>query len=302
MINRLKAILGAENVLENEKLNNHTTFRVGGASKALLAVNSVEELKTVLAVLKSAGEKFFLLGNGSNLLVSDSGYDGYVIRLLGAFEDLRAEGKSVVAGSGAMLSKVCGFARDNDLAGLEFAFGIPGTVGGAMVMNAGAYGGEMKDVVKSVELMDFDGNLYNLSCEEMNFGYRDSIIKHKDYIVLKTVFELNEGIKEEITAKMDEVMQKRRDKQPLEHPSAGSTFKRPEGAFAGKLIQDSGLAGARIGGASVSTKHCGFIVNDMGGTATDIDRLMKLVADKVKNDSGFVLVPEVIRVGRFEQQ
>ncbi len=300
MINRLKSILGTENVLENEKLNTHTTFRVGGAAKALLTVNSVEELKTVLALLQSEKEPFFLLGNGSNLLISDLGFDGYVIRLLGDFEDVSQDGKCIAAGGGIMLSKVCRFAADNSLSGLEFAFGIPGTVGGAMVMNAGAYGGEMKDVVKSVELMDYDGNLYNLSCEEMAFGYRDSIVKHKDFIVLRTVFALEEGVKEEITAKMDEVMQKRRDKQPLEHPSAGSTFKRPEGAFAGKLIQDAGLAGARIGGASVSKKHCGFIVNDMGGTASDIDRLMKLVADRVKEESGFTLVPEVIRVGRFE--
>lgn len=298
MINRLKALLTDERVLVNERLDRHTTFKVGGPCKALLSVETTEELNAVLRLLTEEGEDFFILGNGSNLLVSDEGYDGYVIKLAGDFLSVRLEGDCIVAGAGVLLSKVCTFARDNGLSGLEFAYGIPGTVGGAMVMNAGAYGGEMKDVTESVSLL-FNGEIVTRSVEEMQFGYRDSIIKHDDYIALRTRFKLKKGSTEEIVAAMNDYMDRRRSKQPLEFPSAGSTFKRPEGAFAGKLIEDSGLKGFRVGGASVSVKHAGFVVNDQNGTAADIDELMKRVADKVKKDSGFVLEPEVIRIGKF---
>ena len=298
MINRLKALLTGERVLVNERLDRHTTFKVGGPCKALLLAETTEELKAVLRLLTEEGEDFFILGNGSNLLVSDEGYDGYVIKLSGDYLNVRLEGDCIVAGAGVLLSKVCTFARDNGLSGLEFAYGIPGTVGGAMVMNAGAYGGEMKDVTESVNLL-FNGEIVTRSAEEMRFGYRDSIIKHEDYIALETRFKLKKGSMEEIVAAMNDYMDRRRSKQPLEFPSAGSTFKRPEGAFAGKLIEDSGLKGFRVGGASVSVKHAGFVVNDQNGTAADIDELMKRVADKVKKDSGFVLEPEVIRIGKF---
>ena len=298
MINRLKALLTDERVLVNERLDRHTTFKVGGPSKALLLVETAEELKAVLRLLREEEEAFFILGNGSNLLVSDGGYDGYVIKLSGAFLNVKLEGDCIVAGAGVLLSKVCTFARDNGLSGLEFAYGIPGTVGGAMVMNAGAYGGEMKDVTESVNLL-FNGEIVTRSAEEMHFGYRDSIIKHDDYVALETRFKLKKGSTEEIVAAMNDYMDRRRSKQPLEFPSAGSTFKRPEGAFAGKLIEDSGLKGFRVGGASVSVKHAGFVVNDQNGTAADIDELMKRVADKVKKDSGFVLEPEVIKIGKF---
>lgn len=299
MIEKLVEILGEENVLPLEKLNRHTTFRVGGPSKALLLVNTIEELKTVYGMLKKAGEEFFVIGNGSNLLVSDEGYEGYVIKLSGEFTDICVEGTKLTAGSGAILSKVAVAARENSLTGLEFAHGIPGTVGGAMVMNAGAYDGEMSFVVESVEMLREDGTLKTYSLEEMEFGYRNSVMKKERLIALKTVFSLKAGNAEEIQAKMNDFNERRRSKQPLEFPSAGSTFKRPEGAFAGKLIQDSGLAGARVGGACVSTKHCGFVINDQSATASDIDSLMKLIIKKVKEDSGFVLEPEVIRIGRF---
>lgn len=298
MINRLKALLTDGRVLVNERLDRHTTFKVGGPSKALLQVETTEELKAVLRLLKEEREDFFILGNGSNLLVSDEGYDGYVIKLVGDFLSVKLEGDSIVAGAGVLLSKVCTFARDNALSGLEFAYGIPGTVGGAMVMNAGAYGGEMKDVTESVSLL-YNGDIVTRTAEEMQFGYRDSIIKHDDYIALETRFKLKKDSTEEISAAMNDYMDRRRSKQPLEFPSAGSTFKRPEGAFAGKLIEDSGLKGFRVGGASVSVKHAGFVVNDQNGTAADIDELMKRVAERVKKDSGFVLEPEVIRIGRF---
>lgn len=298
MINRLKALLTDGRVLVNERLDRHTTFKVGGPCKALLLAETTEELKAVLRLLKEEGEDFFILGNGSNLLVSDEGYDGYVIKLMGDFLSVKLEGDSIVAGAGVLLSKVCTFARDNALSGLEFAYGIPGTVGGAMVMNAGAYGGEMKDVTESVSLL-YNGDIVTRTAEEMQFGYRDSIIKHDDYIALETRFKLKKDSTEEISAAMNDYMDRRRSKQPLEFPSAGSTFKRPEGAFAGKLIEDSGLKGFRVGGASVSVKHAGFVVNDQNGTAADIDELMKRVAERVKKDSGFVLEPEVIRIGKF---
>ena len=298
MINRLKALLKDERVLVNEKLDRHTTFKVGGPCKALLMTETSEELKAVLKLLGEEHEDFFILGNGSNLLVSDTGYDGYVIKLSGAFLEMKLEGDCIVAGAGVLLSKVCTFARDNSLSGLEFAYGIPGTVGGAMVMNAGAYGGEMKDVTESVSLL-YKDEIVTRSCEEMKFGYRDSIIKHDDYIALETRFKLKKGDSGEIVAAMADYMERRRSKQPLEFPSAGSTFKRPEGAFAGKLIEDSGLKGFRVGGACVSPKHAGFVVNDREGTAADIDELMKIVAQKVKEDSGYVLEPEVIRIGKF---
>ena len=298
MVNRLKTLLKGENVLQNEPLCKHTTFKTGGPCKALLSVQSADELTAVIKLLKDEGADFFVLGNGSNLLVSDKGYDGYVIKLAGEFLDLRVEGDVIVAGAGVLLSKACTFARDNALVGLEFAYGIPGTVGGAMVMNAGAYGGEMKDVTESVKLLCGDETV-TLSCDEMRFGYRDSVIKHDDYIALETRFKLTKGNPEDIAAAMADFMDRRRTKQPLEFPSAGSTFKRPEGAFAGKLIEDAGLKGLRVGGASVSVKHAGFVVNDQGGTAADIDELMKIIVKKVKESSGYELEPEVIRIGDF---
>lgn len=300
MIKRLETLLKEGSVAINENLNNHTTFRVGGPAKALLTVKSVEELKAVIKLLVSSKEAFFVLGNGSNLLVSDKGYDGFVIKLEGEFSEITVEDCAVKAGAGAMLSKVCRCALDKSLEGLEFAYGIPGTIGGAMVMNAGAYGGEMKDVVKAVTLMDYSGNVHTLSCEDMRFGYRDSILKHESFIVLFAEFALSKGEKDEIAGRMEDVMQRRRDKQPLSDPSAGSTFKRPEGAFAGKLIQDAGLSGYRVGGASVSTKHCGFVVNDKNGCADDVYKVIKHVSATVKEASGFDLEPEVILIGQFD--
>ncbi len=284
-------------MLECEKLDKHTTFRVGGPAKALLLVNTIEELKAVIKAVD--GIPYFVIGNGSNLLVSDNGFDGYVIKLSGDFLSISVEDEHVSAGAGAILSKVAGVARDNGLTGLEFAHGIPGTVGGAMVMNAGAYDGEMSYVVESVTLLS-NGEMIILSCDEMKFGYRHSVLKEQSMIVLSTVFRLAKGVKEEITAKMSDFIERRRSKQPLEYPSAGSTFKRPEGAFAGKLIQDSGLSGFRVGGASVSSKHCGFVINDNKATADDINTLMKTVSDKVFRDSGYRLEPEVIKIGIFD--
>lgn len=295
----LENCIDEKRILVGEELKNHTTFRVGGPAKSFVMVNTVNELSTIIKLLKAHNEPYFVIGNGSNLLVSDEGYEGVVIRLEGEFLKLEADGDFITAGAGVMLSKVCVFAKDNELAGMEFAYGIPGTVGGAMVMNAGAYGGEMKDIVEKVTLLTKDSGIVTLSKSEMKFGYRDSILKHEPLIVLETVFGLNEGNKEEIFSNMQDYMERRRSKQPIELPSAGSTFKRPEGNFAGKLIMEAGLSGRRVGGACVSPKHCGFVVNDKGGTASDIDRLMKTVTDAVYKNSGIVLEPEVIKIGHF---
>lgn len=300
MIDRLISLCGTENVLPTEALSKHTTFKTGGAAKALVYVCDEEKLKAVIKLCKDEKEPFFILGNGSNLLVSDEGFDGIVIKLSGDFLKTSVEGDRLIAGAGVILSKVCMLARDNSLAGLEFAFGIPGTVGGAMVMNAGAYGGEMNAVVESVRLLEADGTVRDYLNDELEFGYRDSILKHKDLIALRTVFKLERGNKTEIAAKMDELLGRRREKQPLEFPSAGSTFKRPEGYYAGKLIEDAELKGLRVGGASVSVKHSGFIVNDQNATSKDIDELINLVRSKVRDKFNVTLEPEVIRIGEFE--
>lgn len=297
MIDGLIEILGNDRVKRDCALKELTTFKVGGPAKAVVSVENDTELSRVISYLKKNNVPFFILGNGSNLLVSDNGYEGVVIKLTGEYQKTLAEGCLITAGAGVILSKVCTLARDAFLSGLEFAYGIPGTVGGAMVMNAGAYDGEMAFVVKSVELMDEDGNIRSYSNEEMAFGYRDSVLKHSKLIALRTVFELKEGEKSAIQAKMDDFMERRRSKQPLEFPSAGSTFKRPEGNFAGKLIMEAGLSGKRVGGASVSKKHCGFVINDNNATASDIDKLMDEVVKEVFKNSGITLEPEVIKVG-----
>lgn len=299
MIEELEKLVSAGNVFAGKNLKEYTTFKVGGPAKAIVSVNDTEELKQVMQYLWDNHIPYFVIGNGSNLLVSDKGYDGVVIKLSGDFLELSSKGEEITAGAGVILSKVCTLARDKALSGLEFAYGIPGTVGGAMVMNAGAYDGEMSFVVKSVEMLDASGKVITYSCKDMNFGYRDSVCKQEKLIVLKTVFSLKSKEKNEIQEKMNDFMEKRRSKQPLEFPSAGSTFKRPEGYFAGKLIMDAGLAGKRVGGASVSTKHCGFVINDKNGSAEDIDTLMKEVTDTVYEKFGVKLEPEVIRIGEF---
>lgn len=287
-------------ILRDEPLKKHTTFKTGGPADIFLSLKGKDELSRLVKLFKEKDIPFFLLGNGSNLLVSDKGLRIPVIRLEGEFRQIKVKGDTVYAGAGALLSKVCVAAKDEGLSGMEFAYGIPGTVGGAMVMNAGAYDGEMKDIVKSVELMDENGVIFSLSAEEMEFGYRTSILKRKKYVVLGVEYALTKGDAEAIALKMTDIMERRRSKQPLEYPSAGSTFKRPQGYFAGKLIQDAGLAGARVGGASVSTKHCGFVINDEQGTAEDVRKLILEISDRVEECFGVRLEPEVIFVGDFD--
>ncbi|MDE6743915.1 MAG: UDP-N-acetylmuramate dehydrogenase [Lachnospiraceae bacterium] len=293
----------------------YTTFRVGGDASYLVNVENEEILTALLKLLKQNDMPYYLLGNGSNLLVSDQGYDGVMIRLGGDFskiewrkqtEQSAAGGDSISddevichAGAAVMLTNMAQKAAEQGSSGLEFAYGIPGTVGGAIVMNAGAYGGEMCQVVESVRLLDENLQIVTLKGDEMAFGYRTSILKKKPYVVLSVRLKLHPGDKKEIMAKMNTNMSARKEKQPLEYPSAGSTFKRPEGYFAGKLIQDAGLRGYRVGGAQVSEKHCGFVINMGNATAADIYHLISNVQSKVREIGGVTLEPEVIMLGEF---
>ncbi len=313
LIQALERVLTADNVKENEPLALHSSFRVGGPADLFVRVRTGEELATVLELLAAAQMPCFVLGKGTNLLASDEGYRGAIITMTGAgakpvtdtaedhgetsetpLDHVVVEGNVIKAGAGASLTSVALAARDHGLTGLEFAAGIPGSVGGGLVMNAGAYGGEMKQVVSEVKLFMPGGELWNVSCEGMKFGYRDSILKHMPAIALEGTFTLAEGDPEEIGKTMKELAARRREKQPLEFPSAGSTFKRPEGMFAGKLIMDSGLAGYMVGGACVSEKHCGFVVNKGGATAADVKAVIAHVQEKVFADTGVKLEREVI--------
>ena len=299
MLEKLQKLIGEAKVLANEPMASHTTFRIGGPADYFVMPETVEELRDILALCKEEGLPYFILGNGSNLLVGDKGFRGVVIQLYKNFDGLSIEGTRVTAKSGAMLIRVAKEAGKAGLTGLEFASGIPGTIGGAMVMNAGAYGGEMKDVVTAVTVLTKDGDIKTLTGSEMNFRYRGSVVEDERYIVLEAVMELKEGNLEEIQARIDELSLQRRTKQPIEYPSAGSTFKRPEGYFAGKLIQDTNLRGYQVGGAQVSEKHCGFVINAGGATAADVMQLMQDVSDKVNAQFGVTLEPEVKRIGEF---
>ena len=245
---------------------------------------------------------YFILGNGSNLLVSDRGYRGVIIQMDRNMGKIQVEGTEIQAAAGALLSSIAVAARRESLTGFEFAGGIPGTLGGAVVMNAGAYGGEIKDVLKEVTVMDGDGKIFTLPASELEMGYRTSIIKTAGYLVLSARIALSEGKEEDIKARTRELSEMRTQKQPLDYPSAGSTFKRPEGYFAGKLIMDSGLRGYSVGGAMVSEKHCGFVINKGNATAEDVVSLMKHVTEVVQEKYGVTLEPEVKFLGEFDRR
>lgn len=300
MLKQFINILGEENALSMESMAKHTTFRVGGPADYYLIPHGVQQIKEVIALCKANEIPFFILGNGSNLLVGDGGYRGAVIQIFRNMSSVSVEGEDVLrAEAGALLSSVARTALNNSLTNMEFASGIPGTIGGAVTMNAGAYGGEMKDILQEVTVLTEDGEVLVLKTEELALGYRTSCIKEKNYIVLEAVLKLEKGDQEKIQARMDELKEQRVTKQPLEFPSAGSTFKRPEGYFAGKLIQDAGLAGHKIGGAEVSAKHCGFIVNSGVGTAQDIMDLIRYVQKTVWEDAKVKLETEVKMLGEF---
>ena len=281
-----------------EPMSKHTTFRIGGAAEVFAAPDA-RELPQLLAMAKGADVPVTVIGNGSNLLVGDRGIRGLVIEIGERMSEVRIEGTILVAGAGALLSKAAQTAAAAGLGGLEFAAGIPGSVGGAVVMNAGAYGGEMKDVLQSVKVLTEEGELLVLTTEELELGYRHSCVPERKYIVVEATMELSAKPEEEIRACMAELRAKRVEKQPLEYPSAGSTFKRPEGYFAGKLIMDAGLRGYTVGGAQVSEKHCGFVINKGGATAADVRQLMQDVHDRVKEQFDVELEPEVKMIGSF---
>ena len=297
-LNELRKKTGTGFIFEKEPMKQHTTFRVGGPADVLVTP-SAEELPEIVALCQKFGVPYYIVGNGSNLLVGDKGIRGVVIEMTSRMGDIVCEGETVIAGAGASLGRVAAKAAEEGLTGIEFAAGIPGTVGGAVVMNAGAYGGEMKDIITSVLVMDEFGEKKELSARELDFSYRHSCIPEKRYIVLRITMRLRKGCTDEIRAKMSELREMRISKQPLEYPSAGSTFKRPEGYFAGKLIMDAGLRGFQVGGAQVAEKHCGFVINKDNASAADIYRLMQEVTAKVAAEFGVTLEPEVKMLGEF---
>lgn len=297
--NQLCNISGGENVFVDEPMYKHTTFKVGGKADYYIIPQTIEEIRELVLFLKSTDVLFCVIGNGSNLLVSDKGYPGAIIQISGNFNRIEVNQTSIKAQAGALLSDIAAKACKAGLKNFEFAAGIPGTIGGAAVMNAGAYGGEMKQVLTSVTVTDQDGNIIKLSNEELNLGYRTSIIGPNHYTVLEVDIGLEYGDSDIIKQLIEDYEQRRADKQPLEFPSAGSTFKRPEGYFAGKLIMDAGLRGFSIGGAQVSEKHCGFVINKGDATANDIITLIRYVQNKVWEQFKVKLETEVKMLGEF---
>ena len=299
IITRLEQILTKDRIRQNEPMKNHTTFRVGGPADIFLTP-SAEELPAVLSVCREDQMPVTVIGNGSNLLVGDQGIRGVVICIGSGMRGIRVDGDKIFLEAGVTLAAAAQQAAKAGLAGLEFASGIPGTFGGAVVMNAGAYGGEMKDVIVSVRVISEDGEILTLSKEELDLSYRHSVIPERGYLVIDGELLLTrEKDPDQITERMEELKKKRIEKQPLEYPSAGSTFKRPEGYFAGKLIMDAGLRGFSVGGAAVSEKHCGFVINKGNATAADICALMDEVTRIVKEKYAVTLEPEVKKVGEF---
>lgn len=299
MLETLQSIVPGGNIHLKEPMASHTTFKVGGPADCLIEVESADQLQKIQKYLGLVECPFVVVGNGSNLLVSDKGYRGVVLQIGKKMNQITVAGNIIKAQAGALMSQVAVAALQHGLTGLEFASGIPGTVGGGVVMNAGAYGGELAQVVVEVCVMDRNGEILALDNETMEFGYRKSTIRKKPFIVTEVVFELRPGDREVIKSKMDELATARREKQPLEFPSAGSTFKRPEGHFAGALIMEAGLRGFRIGGAMVSEKHCGFVINAGDATAADIVAVIREVQRQVKELFSVDLETEVVFLGEF---
>ena len=295
----IRANVPEEDILTEEPMSRHTTFRIGGEAACFIRISSEEQLRKLIPYFENVGVEYFVLGKGSNLLVGDKGYPGVILQISDACQQIEAEENRLQVQAGAALSKVALFAMERGLEGLEFAAGIPGTVGGGVVMNAGAYGGEMKQVVESVRVLSPEGEILTLDNDTMEFGYRTSIIRNRNFTVLSVTFRLREGNREEIRARIEDFQKRRMEKQPLNYPSAGSTFKRPEGYFAGKLIMDAGLRGFQIGDARVSDKHCGFVINVGKATARDVTDVIEEVQEKVRERFGVSLEREVIYLGKF---
>lgn len=286
-----------ENIHLQEPMAGHTTFRIGGPADCFLQIEDEEQLKGVQRYLNMVEMPYFVLGNGSNLLVNDSGYRGIILQIGPRMSGIVVEGERIIAKAGALLSQVARVAMEHGLTGLEFASGIPGTVGGGVMMNAGAYDGEMSQVVTQVRVISKDGETLELDRATMEFGYRTSTIRHNSFIVTEVTFELQKGDMSVIKDRIEELMARRKEKQPLEYPSAGSTFKRPEGYFAGKLITDAGMRGFQIGGARVSDKHCGFVVNTGNATAQDVRDVISEIQKRVKDKFRVDLETEVVFLG-----
>ena len=283
----------------NENMSRHTTFKIGGNAEVFITVCHIEGLIDIISRCKANEVPYMVIGKGSNLLVSDKGIDGVVIRLDGDFNRIkRIDEETVYCGAGVSMAKLCNFACEKELSGLEFAWGIPGSVGGAVYMNAGAYGGEMKDVVVSAEHIDSDNNIGTFNLKQLDLGYRHSIYTDNGYIITGVTLRLHRDSQVEIRKRMDDYMNRRKSKQPVEYPSAGSVFKRPKGNFAGTLIEQAGLKGKTVGGAKVSEKHAGFIINTGNATCKDVKNLVRYIQNTVKNRSGIELECEIKMVGR----
>lgn len=297
----LKAFLNDNKIsfTENEPMKRHTTFKIGGAARIFAEPKTPKQLAALVNFCKTEAIPYFILGKGSNLLVSDEGIEGVVISTLSLEHIELSSADTVQCGAGAVLTNLCTFALKNSLSGLEFAFGIPGSVGGAVYMNAGAYGGEIKDCIVSATVLTVDGEIRVVKAEDMRLGYRTSIFKTDNSVILSAEFKLNKANAEEIRARMDDFITRRKTKQPLEFGSAGSTFKRPEGYFAGALIEEAGLKGFSIGDAQVSEKHAGFVINRANATAEDVAKLVEHIKATVLEKSGVLLEPEIIFVGKF---
>ena len=294
---RLRSIVGDDNVALDEPMSKHTSFRIGGPADLFVTPDDIDELRDVIAACKAAGVPHFVLGCGSDLLVADEGYRGVIVSCTKGLVNVAIDGETMACQAGVPLREASEMACELGLSGLEFACGIPGSVGGACFMNAGAYGGCVADVLESVRCLMPDGTQQSLPVEELALGYRASRVRDEGLVVLSATFGLHEGDQDDIRARMDDFTQRRRKKQPLELPSAGSTFKRPEGHFAGKLISDAGLKGYAHGGASVSTKHAGFVVNNGGATAADVHAVIRHVQDEVERQFGVRLEPELRFLG-----
>ncbi len=281
-------------ILYNERIAKYTSFNIGGECDVIVFPNSAECIAEIVSLCRKDGIKYYIFGRCTNVLISDDGLRGVVVMIDGDFSSVRREGNCLICDAGASMTKICTEAKNEGLSGLEFAYGIPGSAGGCLYMNAGAFGGEMKDVVKYCDYLDTDGNIKRMENAKMQLSYRHSVFCGSGKVILSICYELTEGDKDQIAAKMNEIMTKRRDKQPLEYPSAGSTFKRPEGYFAGKLIEDSGLKGYRVGGAQVSEKHCGFVINRENAAFADVKKIIQDIKDRVLDDSGVELECELL--------
>jgi len=297
VVEALERYVPRDNIRLQEPMAGHTTFRIGGPADCFLQLEDEEQLRKVRRYLDLAGVPFFVLGNGSNLLVDDAGYRGVILQIGTKMSDISVQGCHIIAKAGATLRQVAAAALEHGLTGFEFAAGIPGTVGGGVVMNAGAYGGEMSQVVTQVRVVSREGEVMELDNSTMEFGYRTSVIRHGSFTVTEVTFCLELGDREAIRARMEDLAARRREKQPLEYPSAGSTFKRPEGHFAGQLIMEAGFAGYQIGGARVPEKDCGFIINAGNATARDVRALIVEIQERVKERFRVELETEVVFLG-----